>query len=448
MSNTPAFAPPGTWVTCPKCAAQVPCYDAAGSEYFGCFKCRTYFRADPTAVSSLAAIVSGFKQELPPGPGLPLGATATLGGYHCRLTGYQVRSEKKDRSAEWREYQLRPAEAVAGDVPIDFPLQLAEYQGHWLLIKRAREFPTTENPRPKGAQEWTDKAGRRYRLWHRYQPIIRDAQGEFDWNILDDEALNISEYTSPPYVLSSEQFSRRPATWYLAEYLEPWQVAAAFGVYTSSLPATQGIGAAQPGPIPSWPHLLRVALAALVALVLTQTALVLWQPPRQLLEQGFTAAEASAAGTSQVLVSNSFEVTGPTALNIELRVPNLDNHWVEVTASLVNEQTGRGYEFTRSVEYYHGYEGGESWSEGSASAEAVLRQVPSGRYHFNLYPSLDTGVGTAGMSVQVTQNTPLWSNFFLALLALGIVPALLGWRHHAFERQRWENSDFNPYSSD
>ncbi|MGI4865954.1 MAG: DUF4178 domain-containing protein [Janthinobacterium lividum] len=448
MSDSPASASPGTWVSCPKCAAQVPCYDPARSEYFCCFNCRTYFRADPSAAGSAATVVSGFKKELPPGPSLPLGATGVLAGYHCRVTGYQVRSEKKDHTAEWREYQLRPLTPISGDDPIDFPLQLAEYQGHWLLIRRAREFPTTENPRPKGAQEWTDQAGRKYQLWHRYQPIIRDAQGEFDWNILDDEALNISEYTAPPYILSSEQLARRSATWYLAEHLEPRQVAAAFGLSVSGLPMRQGIGAAQPGPIPSWPHLLRVALAAVVALVLVQTALVLWQPPRQLLAQTFTATEASGTATSQVLVSEAFTIAGPTALNAELQVPNLDNHWVEVTASLVNEQTGRGYEFTRSVEYYHGYEGGESWSEGSHSVEAVLRQVPSGRYHFNLYPSLDKGVGTAGLSLRVTQNTPLWSNFFLALLGLGLVPALLGWRHTTFERERWAHSDFNPYSTD
>jgi hypothetical protein len=337
---------------------------------------------------------------------------------------------------------------VRGDDSLDFPLQLAEYQGHWLLIRRAREFPTTANPRPQGVREWTDSTGRKYQLWHRYQPVVCDAQGEFDWNILSDEGLNISEYTSPPYLLASEQPVGRTATWYLAEHLEPRQVAAAFGLLPHSLPATQGIGAAQPGPIPSWRHLLRVALAAAVALVLAQLALLLGRPPQQLLEQSFTAAEASGAGTSQVLVSEAFTVSGPTALDVELRVPGLDNHWVEVTASLVNEQTGRGYEFTRSVEYYHGYEDGESWSEGGYSAEAVLRQVPSGRYHFNLYPSLDTGVGTAGLSLRVEQNTPLWSNFSLALLALSIVPALLGWRHLAFERERWQNSNFNPYSTD
>jgi hypothetical protein len=85
MSNAP-FAPPAAWVTCPKCTAQVPCYDPASSQYFGCFKCRTFFAAQPT-LGTDAQVITEFKRELPPGPSLLLGATGTLGGYRCRLTG-------------------------------------------------------------------------------------------------------------------------------------------------------------------------------------------------------------------------------------------------------------------------------------------------------------------------------------------------------------------------
>nr|GFD33715.1 hypothetical protein [Tanacetum cinerariifolium] len=169
---------------------------------------------------------------------LPLGTTGTLGGYQVRLTGYQVRSEKDDRTAEWREYQLRPAKPIPGDDPIDFPLQLAEYQGHWLLIRRATSFPATEGNHSFQSKEWTSPTtGNSYRLWHRYQPIIRDAQGEFDWNILDDEELKMQEFICPPYLLSSEQAQNDKPVWYLSEYLEPAQVAAAFGVNISQLPS-------------------------------------------------------------------------------------------------------------------------------------------------------------------------------------------------------------------
>ncbi len=497
MSDAPV-TPPAAWVACPKCQARVPCYDPAGSEYFGCFKCRTYFRADPAAPYSPATVVSGFKRELPPGPSLPLGATGPLGGYQVRLTGYQVRGEKNDRTAEWREYQLRPAIPFQGDDPIDFPLQLAEFQGHWLLIRRAPSFPATKGSHSFQGKEWTSPStGNGYRLWHRYEPIIRDAQGEFDWNILDDEHLKIQEFTGPPYLLSSEQAPKSKPTWYLSEYLEPAQVAAAFGLPVGQLPSRQGTGAAQPNPHQTgtaWrlfgvAAVLLLALAAWLAITrpsseLTDTfvipavpvaadAPVALTPPPAGDTLGLAAARATAAaappavpepkpelpatsppaapttapGYSQMLVSKTIALTHPAALDIRFDAPGLSNHWLEVTASLVNEQTGRGYEVTRSLEFYEGMEDGEHWTEGSYSANAVISGLPPGRYHLNLYPSLEAGTGDTELRVQLEQHTGFFSNFALILLIMSILPFWQFVRHSAFENSRWENSDFAPSSS-
>jgi len=503
MSSAPDFPPPAAWVACPKCAAQVPCYDPASSRYFGCFQCRTYFRAVPEAGEG--HLISGFKKELPPGPSLPLGATGTLGGSQVRLTGYQVRGEKNDRTAEWREYQLRPVQAILGDAPIDFPLQLAEFQGHWLLIRRATSFPATKGNHWFEGKEWTSPStGHAFRLWRRYQPIIRDAQGEFDWNILDDEGLKIQEFTGPPYILSSEQAPGQKPTWYLAEYLEPAQVAAAFGLPVGQLPSRHNTGAAEPNPhqpATAWrlfgvAALLLLALAAWLAITrpastITQTFTVPAAPAAPATDlfatttgpnaaadsivaaanraaaalanpptgdtTGQAAARAGAAsppetppaaapGYNQMLVSNTIELTNPAAVDITLAAPNLTNHWLEVTASLVNEQTGRGYEVTRSLEYYEGVEDGERWSEGDRSANAVISGLPPGRYHLNLYPSAEPGAGDTTLTLELEQHSGFASNAILILLLMSILPLYQWARHGAFETSRWENSDFGPTS--
>ncbi len=434
------------WVACPQCATPLPCRDPANSRYFGCFRCRTFFRANPVAPASGAQRLDSFKQPLEPGPSLPLGAVAELGGYHCRLTGYQVRGEKQDRLAEWREYQLRPAAPLAGDDPADFPLQLAEYQGHWLLIRRAGQFPDARGPRSTQDGSWEDTTGCNYNLWHRYQPLVRDAVGEFDWNILTDEDLKLEEYISPPYQLVSEQLRDAKPTWYLAEYLETERVAQAFGMPTRQLPVRHGVGAAQPNPTQGWPLLVR--LAGLVATLLTAAQLVIFAlKPEIDATQEFTVFEADRAGYQQMIPSNSFQISGPSALAVTLEIPDLTNHWVEVTASLVNEQTGRGYEFTRSIEYYEGTEGGERWTEGSRTTEAVLSAVPSGRYHFNFYPTVDKGTVAVALNLRIRENTPLWSNFFLVLGGLSLLPVGVWWRRRNFEQDRWSNSDFNPYAT-
>jgi hypothetical protein len=445
--NTPTPDAPATRVSCPQCATQLPCYNPASSRYFSCFKCRSYFWAVPEAVGK-GQRRDGFRTALVPGPSLPLGTAVTLGGYHCRLTGYQVRGEKDDPQAEWREYQLTPATPLPGDeLPLDFPLQLAEYQGHWLLIRRAATFPARSGPGAVQAKEWHDPAtGRHYQLWHRYQPTIRDAMGEFDWDILEDEQLKIEEFSSPPYLLTSEQQGKDKPTWYLAEHLEPVQVADIFFLPLTALPVRQGIGAAQPGRTPDWPALKRLTVAAVFLLTVGQM-LLSWSPTEQQVVQQFTIAEPAAGATTQMLVSGSFDLETATALEVELQAPDLANHWVEATVSLVNEQTGRGYEFTRSLEYYQGNEDGENWSEGNRTAEALLSDVPSGRYHFNLYPTVDPGTGTATLSLSATTGVTLWSNYFLALCGLGLVPFIVRWRRRSFEQERWENSNFNPYAT-
>jgi hypothetical protein len=435
-------------VACPKCATQLPCHDPAHSRFFGCPKCRTFFSANPLAPASSAQRLDGFKKALVPGPSLPLGQVAELGGYRCRLTGYQVRGEKNDRLAEWREYQLRPAGPLAGGEPADFPLQLAEYQGHWLLIRRAGHHPTTRGAKPFRSKSWHHaEADRTYQLWHRYQPVLRDAVGEFDWNILDDEKLHIQEFTAPPYLLSSEQRPGEGPAWYLAEYLEPQQLQAAFSLAPADLPERRGIGAAQPASAPDWPALRALALLTFLLLGLLQLLLLALHPPLGLTEETFGAAAASPGSTSQMQTSRPFTLAAPTALSITLAAPDLTNHWVEVTASLVNEQTGRGYEFTRALEFYEGTEDGEHWTEGSRTAEAVLSAVPAGRYHINLYPTADQGTPPTSVQLAVTTNPPLWSNFFLILGLLAVVPAVAAWRHTAFEQERWENSDFSPYEA-
>jgi len=444
--NTPAPATPAAWVTCPQCATQLPCYNLASSRYFGCFNCRAYLWAVP-GTGDKAQRRDGFKTARQPGPSLPLGAVVELGGYRCRLTGYQVRGEKDDRTAEWREYQLTPAAPLPGDLPLDFPLQLAEYQGHWLLIRRALAFPAKIGPYSVQDKEWQDETtGQHYRMWHRYRPIIREAIGEFDWDILEDEQLKIKEYTSPPYLLTSEQRGQQKPTWYLAEYLEPAQVAATFSLDYIDLPERQGVGAAQLGPGRQWPQLKRLTTAAVCLLTATQL-LISWSPTAPQVTQQFTVVEPAAGATTQMMVSQAFDVKSSTALEIALEAPDLTNHWVEATVSLVNEQTGRGYEFTRSLEYYEGTEDGEHWSEGNRTAEALLSAVPSGRYHFNIYPTVDPGTSAATLSLSATAGTTLWSNYFLALCGLALLPFVVWWRRRDFEESRWVNSDFNPYAT-
>ena len=501
----PALARPATRL-CPRCGYTVPCYRPLESEYFGCLNCYQFFRVLPGAVTQA---VHKFGPA-GPAPALALGSVGTLGNYRVRITGCQRRSEKDDLTAQWLEYQLTPADAAAeaaAKANPGFPVQLAEYQGHWQLV---RPVPGLAAKVPKKGDEWEDpQDGQRpYRLWHRYQPLVLEAQGEFDWNVLDDEHLHIVELTGAPYLLSGERRPGQAYTWYRSRYLEPAQVAAAFGVPTSQLPPRQGVGASQlPPDSATWAPLRHLTWVGIVLLLALQ-ALLLSRTGALLLEEGFVlapppllAADTLAApalrarlaaardtlttyptsdanyptsdqerveairslattheaqlsqqlaalmarGTQPLLASRSFAVAAPAALRLSVEVPSLDNNWMELGLTLVNEQTGRTHEATRALERYSGYEGGESWSEGSTSDDVMFNAVPAGRYHVNLYPSTDPQhPATSAINLRAEPAYGLWGNFWLLLLGLSAPLAGLWLRRYRFEQARWQGSDYGP----
>ncbi|MGI4870056.1 MAG: hypothetical protein ACRYFX_02625 [Janthinobacterium lividum] len=501
----PTSTRPSTRI-CPKCGYTVPCYRPTESQYFGCLHCHQFFRVLPGQVTQAV------RKFGPPGaaPALALGSVGTLGGYQLRITGCQLRSEKKDPKAQWLEYQLSPADAATAKAAAHnpaFPVQLAEYQGHWQLVRPASGISPNV---PKRGDVWKDPndSNRPYRLWHRYQPLVLDAQGEFDWNVLDDEQLQIVELTSPPYLLSGEQPPGKAYTWYRSHYLEPAQVAAAFGLSTSQLPARLDIGASQP-PLANatWSPLKSLTWAALVVLLALQAVLLrrgippllsqdfiittpTFRPADTLaartlraqiaattdtipahltptststyvdLERNETArimANARLALLNQqlaalttktsptVLVSHSFTVDGPAALYLQLKLPGLNNNWAEVALSLVDEQTGRTYEATKALEYYSGVQGGESWSEGDNAAGINFSAVPAGRYHCNLYPSTDPQKPADGaLHLYVEPNYGLWGNFWLTLAVLLAPLTALYIGRYFHEQARWSNSNYGP----
>ncbi len=82
------------------------------------------------------------------------------------------------------------------------------------------------------------------------------------------------------------------------------------------------------------------------------------------------------------MVSKSFTLSGGSAPLKVNAFSGVDNSWANIQLSLVNEKTNEIIYTSRDIEQYHGYEDGESWSEGSQAEEFNLCGVGSGNYHF------------------------------------------------------------------
>jgi len=129
----------------------------------------------------------------------------------------------------------------------------------------------------------------------------------------------------------------------------------------------------------------------------------------------------------------------------------VDNTWLEMEASLVNAGTGTEYALDQVVQYYHGYEDGENWTEGDTKETAYLTSIPSGTYFLRIQATRDSSGGvwnamhTFSITVKndVSNDRNLW--IFLGLLLIWPIVQFI--RMWYFERQRWEGSPYSPYKS-
>jgi Domain of unknown function (DUF4178) len=226
MNQPPSVAPAA--VKCPSCGHEVRYYDALHSAFFGCRQCHTFFEFPETGAPKQ---LRKFKDMPRQKPVLALGSTGQLEGHTYRVTGYMWRCEVKSARYRWEEFQLR--EEATGAYR-----QLAVFQGHWVLIT-----PTEEQYRVSlgGVVEEPETD---FRLFNRYSPRVLYAAGEFDWNVLADESLTISEYISPPLMLVRERKNKSHNHWFKARHLERGLRAAAGAV---AAPHRRGGRPARPG---------------------------------------------------------------------------------------------------------------------------------------------------------------------------------------------------------
>ncbi|MDO7847530.1 DUF4178 domain-containing protein [Hymenobacter sp. M29] len=429
MSETATPRPESAQLNCPKCGTSITYYDVEGSEYYACPHCHAYFRWSGEAQPK---VFGKYDQAPPTAPALPIGAVGTLRGRTFRVLGVVSRREANHPQYSWREYQLYQADTQQY-------AQLAEFDGHWTFIWAASKLDADREEYKLGD----------FKIFNKYQSRVNWALGEFDWDIERDDTLHVTEYINPPRLLVQEQRGKEQ-NWYRGHHVAPNELAEAFHLSRSALPHQEGTGAVQPAPGSESSSALWSLTGIVVALLLlTQLVLAFWSTQPILSQTIQVEADTTASappGTGRVLVSPSFTLDHQTALEIDLKA-TLSNQWLELPVSLVDEQTGRGFEFTKNIEFYSGVEGGESWSEGSRDVDAVLSRVPAGRYHLNFYPFTEKGVSPE-ISVQVWADPALPSNFFVVVGLVLLLPMLQALRQHFHERNRWANSDYNPYDAE
>lgn len=431
--STPSFSGPSpvaaqavprvSALNCASCGAGIELHAQGWAVSVVCAACGAQLDAtDP----NLRVLQYGERVRLT--PRIPLGTRGTWKGAPWEVIGCQVVTITVDESDySWTEYVcFNPYRGF---------LYLSEYQGHWNVITKLRRRPV----RTEGTQPTVSFDGRTFKHFQSAVARTTAALGEFPWELRVGDAVAVEDFVDPPLLLSAEA-SEGEVTWSLGTYVRPEVIREAFGL-ERELIAPVGVFANQPNPHGDLPkRVFRAFGLSVLLLVVMLVSNMLLSSNRQVFASNFTYARALA--DSGAFVTAPFELDGrASGVTIDLGAA-LDNDWLFVAISLINESTGDTREVSRQLEYYTGVDSDGSWSEGSRSATMRLSGVPAGRYFLRVHPEGgEPGRARVDYTIRVRRDVPQYGFYALAFFAL-LLPTLFALLPSAhFESLRWAESD-------
>jgi len=261
--------------------------------------------------------------------------------------------------------------------------------------------------------------------------------GEFYWRVRNGEKATLSDYISPPRILSKELYpDLNEITWSAGEYIDSAEVSTAFLPAGKKLNAPRGAYLIQPNPqMAKWQSVKASFFFLLIAYVILQF-LFLGQGNLRPVFDTTMAYQATAAGAA--LVSDKFNVEGASApLHIRAQGGLEMDTYLGLKGNLVNATTQKTYPLSLPLTNY-------ATAPGGSLQETILPGIPAGQYYLRLDPDASSSLQTVPISVSVKRGGLFWSNFWIGLVLILIYPLWVKMRSSSFEKSRWMESDFSP----
>lgn len=427
---TPAGTPQVKSLNCPGCGASLTLRSFGNAVTIVCGSCHSVLDAQDPTLKILQKFRAAANEDPPL---IPLGCRGKMRGVLYEAIGFQRRTIKVEGiSYSWHEYVLFN--------PLKGFRYLTEYDGHWNDVSMLRSLPDQS---PGGAS--LTYLGETYSHFQTANAATTFVLGEFPWQVRVGESVKVSDYISPPRVISSEDTGKE-VTWSMGEYMAGRDIWKVFNL-GGECPAPVGIYENQPSPMSAnvksvW-RLVGVFLGLLLALFIGVESMA---RDEQVFEHSYVF-DTNATGEAS-FVTDTFEVKGHTA-DIELTTrATVDNNWIYLNYALINQDTGHAYDFGREVTYYYGYDSDGSWSEGSRENNVTVPSVPPGNYYLRVEPESDPHSGIIPYTITLKRDVPQLSFFGLAVLALLLPAGIITWRSMSFEHLRWAESDYGKAPDD
>jgi len=417
-------------LACPECDGALELRAPDATLRVACPYCGALLDASAGSLSILRKLKSRERGRSP----IPLGST-------CRFEDTELTAIGHVRRAAVIDGTRYPFDEVLLHAPALGFRWLVQSDGHWSYVQPVLPAAVTVE-RDTVVYERV-----RFRQFQAAALVVEAVVGEFYWKVEIDETVDSSDYIAPPAMLSSEQ-TRDEVNWSLGTYVTPRALARAFGGKVEAGKQT-GVAPNQPPLLGRLGTAVGVLAAGFAAafLVLTGTAddrLVTTDIARfEPAELAPDPADPAATPPPPALVwfSQPFKLAGGENISIELSA-SVNNTWVSIGGDLIDEAHGAFEMFDRDIEYYFGYEDGESWTEGSQHTTVLLPAQAAGSYVLRLEAN---SPGTPPeITVEVRQDVFVSRFALYAAIAVFVPAILLGLIAFSFERRRWRDSEMAP----
>lgn len=403
-----------------------------------------------------------FMQALQPPktpPIIPIGSVGEFEGVKQMVIGFMVRSvEFEGVRYYWEEFLLyNPQIGFRWLVRSDDNWSYVQAVPPGDVIHRSGAFG--------GKGDTVHVQGEKYKLYQDAVARVEYVIGEFYWKVEVGEQTRAADYIHPPRMLSMEASLVRVGVeeiaepgqkkttkkvrsapsgeinWSLGTYVKRGEVEKAFGI--SGLPRTSKVAPNQPF---LHKRVYKYWLLMLAATFLLGLMFMVAAPRKQVFEATYALEPVSSAEGTQVIFSDPFELKPGRNIRVGAR-SIVDNSWLYVEGDLINQETGEVQAFSMPIEYYHGVDSGESWSEGSQAPTIHLSSMPGGQYVLRLEAQWERWQQPATVSVRIDQGVPRVLHLFLVMLFVSLLPLMVMVYHFSFEKRRWEDSDYSPFGS-
>jgi hypothetical protein len=427
--------PKVTTFSCKKCGAPVTVRYPGHSLSAVCESC---FSVIDTSDENFRVLETYYKKAKIQ-PRIDLGTRGELKGKTWECIGFVVREDVAS-TFKWEEYLLFN--------PYYGYRWLTCNNGHWSFVTMIKERPERFASKAEFEKET-------YKLFYQGKATVFYVLGEFYWKVQVGEEVGMADFICPPKMVSVEE-DKAQRVWSVSEYVEPKTISEAFKLSDESLPRSIGVAPNQPSPATdTWKKvgpLWAMFLFALTCLQIFHCSLaknlIEFRAPIEYISKTDGSFAESQVKTPEVTTPEF--VLDKANANVEINIESeVDNSWLYVYGELVNTDTEESFSFERTLEYYHGYEDGESWSEGSRSTSIFMPQVPGGKYYMNL--DIDNGGSTSQerrmFNISVKRDVATFHNYLWCLFLISIYPICAWLRSRAMEVARWSDSDYSPYQS-